>query len=149
MLALTQLLKNVMKDADYYTGSAENTIHLLPNARGGLQLCGGQQRSSLCQPPGTEVQTHLPIESWHWSHQGKYKAVKSWMEQCFHPHREQTARSTPRVCMGQSLMAGGSPPPANAGQLTHTHSSVLQHKDPNPSLMESEIPKGEGMPEGH
>lgn len=62
----------VFVGADYHARVA--------NPRGGLQLHGGEERSSQCQPPGIEVQMLLPTASCYRSGQEENNTVKHWME---------------------------------------------------------------------
>ena len=55
----------------YHTCQADYRA-LVSKTRAKHQLRGEYKRSSLCQPPGVEVQTPLPTASWYLNHQEEH-----------------------------------------------------------------------------
>lgn len=82
-----------------------------------------EQRSSfLCQPPGREVQSLLPIASRYTSCQGKHNAVKHCKERFLFTQRKDRTRSTPIVCVIFTWPV--SPPFCASSRLTQGNWSV-------------------------
>lgn len=113
---------NQLCQAEYYAP--------ITKPRGGFHLHKGQQRSSLRQKPGIEVQKLLSIASWYQSHQRKCNTVKHWIECFTYIEKKKSKVIFNTGC--KSPMASESLSVANVGKFTQMHHLVPQWKEHPP-----------------